>query len=155
MSVKEKIDKYKYKDEYGNICYYIDDQWKEAQEMWLKTHDEKYLWEMYPGYLLATKSCMIKRLKGMWIPNFNEKAEAAALYQMEYHKKHPDKRIDDVMKWSSFLAMRALYSKESKNFDNELYSTSYESYIEDLGNECVSYDSFEDDLIEQLTKEGY
>ena len=68
--------------------------------------------------------------------------------------KYPNKKIDRLMGWSSFLAMRALYSKESKNLDNELYNTSYESYIEDLGNEPI-YDSFEDDLIEKLTKEGY
>lgn len=155
MAVKEKIDQYTYKDENGDVKYYIDDQWKEAQEMWLQTHDEKYLWDMYPGYLHATKSCMVKRLKGQWIPFFNEKAEAACLYQLEYHKKHPTAKIDDVMKWSSFLCMRALYSKESKNLDNECYSTSYESYIENLGNECASYDSFEDDLIEKLTLEGF
>lgn len=135
--------------------YDNDEKWMKAQEKWLETHDEKYLWEMHQYYLHATKSCMIKRLKGQWIPFFNEKAEAACLYQMEYHKKHPDKKIDRLMGWSSFLAMRALYSKESKNMDEELYNTSYESYIEDLGNECCSYDSFEDDLIEKLTKEGY
>lgn len=135
--------------------YDNDEKWMEAQEKWLETHDEKYLFEMFPYYLHAIKSCMVKRLKGMWINSFNEKAEAAALYQMEYHKKHPDRKIDRLMGWASFLCMRALYSKESKNLDNECYNTSYESYIENLGNECASYDSFEDDLIEKLTKEGY
>ena len=135
--------------------YDNDQKWMKAQEKWLETHNEKYLFEMYPYYLHATKSCMVKRLKGQWIPFFNEKAEAACLYQMQYHKKHPEKKIDRLMGWASFLCMRALYSKESKNLDNEYYSTSYESCIENLGNECASYDSFEDDLIGKLTKEGY
>lgn len=152
--MKERIDKYRYKDESGKVCYYINDQWKHAQEKWLETNDEKYLWEMFPGYLHATKSCMIKRLKGQWIPNFNEKAEAACLYQLEYHKKHPTTKIDDVMKWSSFLCMRALYSKESKQSDKDFYEVSYDDIVESTGNDLI-YDTFEDDIIEQLSKEGY
>ena len=39
--------------------------------------------------------------------------------------------------------------------DHEYFNTSYDGYLENLGNECASYDSFEDDLVEKLTREGY
>jgi hypothetical protein len=146
----EKIDKYRYKDDKGRIRYYVDDQWEEAQNKWLETHDKKYLWEMYPAILLAVKSCMIKRLKGQIIPNFNEKAEEAALYQLKYHIKHPNKRIKRIMGWASYLCMYALYGPPAQKLDRAYYETSYEAYTEG-----ITYDSFEDDIIEKLTEEGY
>lgn len=132
--------------------YDNDKKWMEAQEKWLSTHDPKWLWEMYPYYVHATKSCMVKRLKSQWIPLFNEKAEDACIYQIQYHMKHPDTKIERLMGWASFLCMRALYGKEAKSLENNDYS--YDEYIEVVGNE-MAYESFEDSLIERLSEEGY
>lgn len=132
--------------------YDNDIKFEEYQNKWLETQDKKYLWMMYPLYLHAVKSCMVKRLKGQRIPYFNEKAEEAALYQIGYHVKHPKVKIESCMKWSSTLCMYALYGPKSKKMDKEFYEESYDEIVE---NQTISYDSFEDDLIEKLTREGY
>ena len=57
------------------------------------------------------------------------------------------------MKWSSYLANYALYSNVAKKMDNAYWETSYDELLE--SNSEVVYTSFEDNLIERLSKEGY
>lgn len=97
--------------------YDNDKQFTEFQDKWIETNDKKYIWKLYPLWLHAIKSCMVKRLKGKKIQFFNEKAEEAAMYQMENHIKHPENKYQ-LMKYASCLAMYALYTKHpNTNWD--------------------------------------
>lgn len=121
--------------------YDNDQKFAEYMDQWIATGDKKYLWDMYPLWLHAIKSCMNKRLKNKKIPFFTEKAEDAAIYMIDLMGRNPTKRYK-LMAYASTLAMYALYGKHKgtnwedwKLIDEEYAEPKWEDNMEDE-NEC-------------------
>lgn len=132
-----KKNPYKVENPDGSVTYTNKQLWAEAQENWLETHDRKYLWEMYPLYVEATFTCATKHLKGAFCTFLREKCEEAGIYMVEYHLRHPNKRINGLYEYCSFLAMRALYTKKK----GEDY-TDYDSLEEMEERKSVARDAY-------------
>ena len=110
--------------------YNNDEHYQECQQKFLETGDIKYMWDAYPDILHAIRVCMYKKIKKM-TPDFDDRAKDAAIYFIDImsRKKRPIKRL---MGYASFLAMRALYNKNSVLNDTTLS-------LDDLYEEVASY----------------
>lgn len=130
--------------------YDNEEKFQDYQSKWYETKDPKYLWDMYPLVLHATKSMMVKQLCGRWIPNFNELADNAALYFLERAKRRGPIK-GKLITYAFWLAKYAL--SERFTFPNQLEfdieeSTACNSLDEIQSNATV--DSFEDDLVDKI-----
>lgn len=99
----------------------------ELQNKYLKTHNEKLLWEMYPIIEAVTSSLAKKNIcRGCRVPDFESKTMETALTVLDIYRKHPyfvAKKLEDVVFHKVkqiFLDKQLQFEERSISFDKLL-----------------------------------
>ena len=134
------------KEKYDNTVFY------NANVEWLADNDNKQAWEtMWVEVLGACSSTIKKFCKKVPGIYYNEDIEEFAVEGAERVMKSIKKNKTKVENLSNFVFLYCygvFYSVKRQNINKRETSFIYET-------SDTSYNSFEDDLIEKLTAEGY
>lgn len=134
------------KEKYDNTVFY------NANVEWLADNDNKKAWETMwievVGACTSTIKKFCKKVPGLYS---NEDIEEFAVESAERVMKSIKKNKTKVENLSNFVFLYAygvFYAVKRQNIDKRETSFIYET-------PNIAYESFEDDIIEKLTAEGY
>lgn len=134
------------KEKYDNTVFY------NANEEWLADNDNKKAWETMwievVGACTSTIKKFCKKVPGLYN---NEDIEEFAVESAERVMKSIKKNKTKVENLSNFVFLYSygvFYAVKRQNINKRETSFVYET-------PNIAYESFEDDIIEKLTAEGY
>ena len=134
------------KEKYDNTVFY------NANEEWLADNDNKKAWDTMwlevVGACTSTIKTFCRKVPGVYsIEDIEEFAAESTERVMKSIKKNKTK-VENLSNFVFLYAYGVFYSVKRQNIDKRDAQLVYET-VE------TAYESFEDDIIEKLTAEGY
>lgn len=132
-------------------------EYLDAQKRYNETGDKNILWnEMYPYLYELSLSSLKKKLGGLRIKmTYEEAAQDIAISLIARYTKdqHYNKDLPKTLVYLRMLDF--LYNHHNAYSKEEAYSFEFRDNTNRYFKDEPVYTSFEDDLIEKLTREGY
>lgn len=137
------------KEKYDNSKFY------KAQESWLRNKDDtswQTMWNEVYNACVSTMKNFAKKVPGYIIEDLEGLALDTAVMIMSRYQKPKSLNIQNLSDYV-YMPCFGVFYHPKKQFNDRLKRLKYEDSTEESYSE--SYDTFEDDLIERLSREGY